>query len=258
MGRRVAVAGKGGAGKTTVAGTLARVLAERGESVLAVDADPNPNLGLTLGFSPDRFDQGVGLTRDLLTPVKRGEQSEMVLACSLDELLDRYALAGPAGVRLLTMARPEHAGTGCLCGSHAAVRGILATLGSGAQVTTIVDLEASPEHMTRATTEHVDHLLIVAEPYFKSLETARRYHALATDLGIPRISLVGNRTPPDEDVVAEYCIERGFEHLGSLPFDEAFAEAERLRMAPVDHAPGSPGVLAVGALADRIGEEVPA
>lgn len=257
-GRRVAVAGKGGAGKTTIAGTLARALGGRGEPVLAVDADPNPNLGLTLGLSPEQFDHGVVLTRDLLEPVKRGEHSEMVLGCTLDELLDDYALAAPAGVRLLTMARPEHAGVGCLCGAHATVRGILATLDADAPVTTIVDLEASPEHMTRATTEHVDHLLIVAEPYFKSLETARRYHALATELELPRISLVGNRTRPGDDVVADYCAERGYEHLGSVPFDETFAETDRLGTAPIDHSPDSPGVVAIHALADRLGERLPA
>lgn len=138
-----------------------------------------------------------------------------------------------------------------MCSAHSTVRGLLGGLPAEAG-TIVVDLEASPEHLTRATIEHVDLLAIVAEPYFKSLETARRYHALATDLGIPRVGLVGNRVDPADDVVAEYAAERGFEYLGAIPFDAAFPEAERLRMAPIDHEPGSPGVAAIGALAERI------
>lgn len=138
-----------------------------------------------------------------------------------------------------------------MCSAHSTVRGVLGGIPRDSGLT-VVDLEASPEHLTRATVEHVDLLAIVAEPYFKSLETARRYHALAVDLGLPRVGVVGNRVEPGDDLVEEYAAERGFEYLGGIPFDRALPEAERLRTAPIDHDPASPGIAAIDALAERV------
>ena len=139
-----------------------------------------------------------------------------------------------------------------MCGSNATVRGLLKEIPDDFG-SVVLDLEASPEHMTRSTTEHVQHMLLVAEPYFKSLETARRYHHLAVDLGIPRVSIVGNKVRPDEnDVVEEFCASHGFELIQTVPFEPTFGQAERLGVAPFDHAPDSPGVTAVRELATRI------
>ncbi len=141
-----------------------------------------------------------------------------------------------------------------MCGANATVRGLLKEIPAdfGAVV---LDLEASPEHLTRATTEHVEHMLIVAEPYFKSLETARRYHHLAVDLGIPRVSIVANKVrPEDGDVVAEYASGHGFDLAATVPYEPSFSEAERLGVAPIDHAPRSPGSEAIRALAGRLTE----
>lgn len=117
----------------------------------------------------------------------------------------------------------------------------------------VLDLEASPEHMTRSTTEHVEHMLLVAEPYFKSMETARRYHHLAVDLGIARVSVVGNKVKAgDESLVEEFCDQHGFELIQVVPYEPAFAEAERLGIAPIDHAPDAAGISAVRELASRM------
>lgn len=140
-----------------------------------------------------------------------------------------------------------------MCGSNATVRGLLQEIPEEFG-TVVIDLEASPEHMTRSTTEHVDHMLLVAEPYFKSLETARRYHHLATDLGIPRVSVVANKVrPEDVDIVADYCAGHGFELIATVPFEPEFGAAERLGVAPIDHAPHSEGTEAIRALAKEVG-----
>ena len=139
-----------------------------------------------------------------------------------------------------------------MCGANATVRGLMKEIPADFG-TVVLDLEASPEHMTRATTQHVEHMLIVAEPYFKSLETARRYHHLATDLGIPRVSIVANKVrPEDDEVVADYAAGHGFDLAVTVPYEPAFAEAERLGVAPIDHSPASAGAAAIGALADRL------
>lgn len=111
-GWRIAVAGKGGSGKTTISGTLARILADRGHAVVGVDADPNPNLGLTLGLGPEQLDAGVPLSHDVLAHEKRGDESVLVLGQPFEEVLRDHALEAPAGIRLLTMGRPTAAGGG--------------------------------------------------------------------------------------------------------------------------------------------------
>jgi CO dehydrogenase maturation factor len=105
---KVAVAGKGGSGKTSISGTMARILARDGHSVLAIDCDSNPNLALTLGIPAERMDDVPTLTRDLLRRTDGGAE----LTATLDEICESHSMAGPDGVTLLVMAHPHHAGTG--------------------------------------------------------------------------------------------------------------------------------------------------
>jgi CO dehydrogenase maturation factor len=105
---KLAVAGKGGSGKTSISGTMARVLARDGRRVLAIDGDSNPNLALTLGIPAERMSELPTLPRDLLHRTEDGVQ----LGKTLDEICESHSLAGPDGVTLLVMAHPQHAGTG--------------------------------------------------------------------------------------------------------------------------------------------------
>lgn len=105
---KLVIAGKGGSGKTSIAGTLARVLARSGHRVLAIDADSNPNLSLTLGISADRFNSVPTLPRDLLQRTESGRR----LTKSLEEICSSHSVEGPDGVSLLVMAHPQHAGAG--------------------------------------------------------------------------------------------------------------------------------------------------
>ncbi len=105
---KLAVAGKGGAGKTSISGTMARLLARDGHSVLAIDGDSNPNLALTLGIPMGLLDELPTLPRDLLRRTEQGAQ----LTRTLEEVCATHSLEGPDGVNLLVMAHPRHAGTG--------------------------------------------------------------------------------------------------------------------------------------------------
>ena len=105
---KLAIAGKGGSGKTSISGTLARVLARRGRRVLAIDGDSNPNLALTLGLPPERMDDVPTLSRDLLRRTETGTE----LTRTLDEICATHSVDTPDGVTLLVMANPRHAGTG--------------------------------------------------------------------------------------------------------------------------------------------------
>ena len=120
--------------------------------------------------------------------------------------------------------------------------------------TTIVDLEAGLEHLSRGTARHVDTLLIVGEPYFKSLETASRSFALARDLGIRRIGMVANtvRTPRDAAAVREFADRHGLVVEGVVPFDAAVQAADEHGAALIDYRPAAPSVAAIRRLADGV------
>lgn len=250
---KIAFAGKGGSGKTTVSGTTARVLAAGGHPVIAIDGDANPNLGTTLGLPREAFDQGSPLTRDLLnTNGDARGGSVATLSKPIEDIIDEHAIGAVDGIRLLTMGQAHEAGAGCMCSNHAAVRVLVREL-DDPRLMVVLDMEASPEHLTRASTEHVEHMLLVAEPYFKSLETARRYHRLAVDLGIPNVSLVANKVrPEDEEIVAEYCHSHGFDLIATIPFELRFAEAERAAAAPFDVAGDGPAVAAIRGMVDEL------
>lgn len=109
---KIGVAGKGGSGKTTTSGTLARSIAARSRRVLAFDCDGNPNLGPTLGLPSDEFDEGIPLPHDVLDHIDRDGETVTELSMPLDEILDRYAAVAPGGIQLLTMARAQKPGGG--------------------------------------------------------------------------------------------------------------------------------------------------
>jgi CO dehydrogenase maturation factor len=123
---------------------------------------------------------------------------------------------------------------------------------------TVVDMEAGLEHLSRSggTLRHVDHLLVVVEPYAKAIETARRTLLLATELGIPRISILASKVRDDEEmqIVERFCAETGSELIGVIPYDDAARLADRAGLAAIETAPDSPMVRAVAALAARLEE----
>lgn len=245
---RLAVAGKGGSGKTSISGTMARVLARAGHDVLAIDGDPNPNLALTLGIDPERMDALPTLSSEHVDRKPTGP----VLTLPLSELEETHSVTGPDGVRLLVMANPQHANTGCLCSKHAAVRSVIEVAAAEDGDVCILDTEASPEHFSRGTARHADGVLVVVEPYFKSLETGRRMAALGRDLGL-RVELVANkvRDEQEREAVRAFAERHGLPVAAIIPFDEGMPAAEKARSAPLDFAADGPAVQAIAALAER-------
>ncbi len=237
---RVALAGKGGAGKTTISATIARAAARRGDRVLAIDADSNPNLGAAMGVPADVATPTLPL--ELITRRLTGPH----LAVSIEELLDEHTLTGPDGVHLVAMGAPGHVDEGCMCSAHA---GVSALLAAAEGHWTVVDLEASPEHLSRGTARHVDALLLVAEPYYRSLETVRRMADLARELPIPMIGVVANkiRDARDAEAIHDFCERWRLEHLGEVPHSDGVITADRDRI-PLIERTDYPAGTAIGAL----------
>ncbi len=119
---------------------------------------------------------------------------------------------------------------------------------------TITDMEASIEHMSRGTIRHVDAMIMVTEPYFRSLETVGRMAPLAKELGIEHVWVVANkvRSARDEEIIRSYCAEHGVELGAVVPWDEAIQEADREGRALMDYDPEAPAVVAVEGIADLV------
>jgi CO dehydrogenase maturation factor len=131
--------------------------------------------------------------------------------------------------------------------------GELAT-GTNGEAMTITDMEASIEHMSRGTIRHVDAMLMVTEPYFRSLETVGRMAPLARELGIEHVWAVANkvRSARDEEIIRSYCTDHGVELAAVVPWDEAIQDADREGRALMDYQPEAPAVVAVQGIADLV------
>ena len=261
---KIATVGKGGSGKTTIAGTLARIFAEDGRRILAIDGDPNPNLALMLGLSPDAANNLSFIPTSVIKKVDKPDgTATLELALDRDELMSKFSTPAASNVDLIVMGRPMHgsAGSGCMCMSHRTVRELISQL-TNMGSHTVTDMEAGLEHLKRGTARHVDMMLVVAEPYYRSLEAASRTAELAVELGVPYVKVVGNkvRGPEDRQAIESYCRKHQMEIIGWVPHDDELVAAERQNRAPYDAVPNAPAVKAIREMAaeiERLSIDVP-
>lgn len=238
---KIVVAGKGGVGKTTVSGTISRALARAGHEVLALDADTNPMLGVSLGVGPEET--------DLLVAVRQGlETGETEHERTTDGFVERFGRDAPDGVRLVVASRIEQANPGCMC-CGVSPEGLLTELESDGKII-IGDLEAGIGTVMRLQEGHADVVLVVAQPTAKSLNIARRAVEMTDDRG-GRVIVVANRVRDDEDlaVIREAV---GDCEMVVVPDDEAIAKADREGLAAIDVDENSPGVKVLIELAGRL------
>ncbi len=226
---RIAVAGKGGVGKTTLSAALVHTLARSGERVLAVDADPNNCLGRALGIPEELLARVTPLSEmtDLLaeragTPNGGGF---FALNPEVEDLLDRFKIEHE-GASLLVMGTVDEPGGGCVCPESAVLKALLRHLVGLEDYSLVMDMEAGLEHLGRGTATHVGALLIVVEPTVASARTGLRIAKLGKGLGLRLPGVVLNKAggPEAKDKVLPYL--NGLEIVAELPADPAVAESE--------------------------------
>lgn len=260
---KLAVAGKGGAGKTTLVAAMACWLARQGRPVVAVDADPDGNLAAALGVSPQSLPQPIAEMRDLILQRTEARDQGAGLMYRLnpqvDDLPERFAVR-IGRVRLLVLGTVERGGKGCMCPASALLKALVQHLLLRMPDDVLLDMEAGLEHLGRASARGVDALITVVEPGMRSVQTAQRARQLAADIGIRRMLVVANRIRSPYELARLREVLAGETFLGSLPFSEALARADlEGRSADVDDPAFAAAVHQIGeALAREVEAAAPA
>lgn len=234
---KLAVSGKGGVGKTTVCSMLVRGLADRGHKVLAVDADPDANLGQALGIKDWETVTPISKMRQLIaerTESKPGTYGTFFkLNPKVDDLPDDLSVRMD-GIKLMVLGGVESGGGGCICPESTMLKAIVTNVLLYRDEHLVMDMEAGVEHLGRGTAGAVDRLLVVVEPGRRSMDTAKHIRKLAGDLGLKRIVLVGNKVRSEKDQAMLEKTLPDFDFLGFLPYDDEVIEADLDGQAPYD------------------------
>ena len=252
---KLAIGGKGGVGKTTVAASLAKAFADRGFKVLAIDADPNATLASAFGLKDAGNIVPIVKMDELIeerTGAKPGTSGGMFnLNPHVADIPDRFCRDVAPGIRMMVMGALKIGGGGCFCPENAMLKALITHLLLGREEVVILDMEAGIEHLSRGTAESVDRLLVVVEPGRRSIETAHTVKKLASDIGVKRIGIVGNkvRSKKDEDYLREMLSD--FDIFGFLPYLESVIEADMELKPPYELSPELLTIM--GDMIDRLG-----
>lgn len=212
---RIAISGKGGSGKTTIAGALAVSLNRNGHKVLAIDGDSDPNLAFSLGVSHEAA-QNIPVFSDQFPHLAKNSPT-------IPRYIENYGYQTPEGIPLLVMGRVDHADQGCLCKVYAVTNDLLEQLNYRKQLVTLLDTTPNMEYLQRGSIRSIDMLLLVVEPAIRSLETAERIRNAVRPLHINHINVVGNKVKDEDDrqMILNFCQRQQLPHIANLPFDAA-------------------------------------
>jgi len=243
----IALAGKGGTGKTTLAGLLIKYLIARGKTpVLAVDADSNSNLNEVLGVAVECT---LGGAREDMKKghVPSGMTKDVFMSMRLEQ-----AVVESKCYDLVVMGRPE--GAGCYCAANSLLTGFLEKL-VGNYPYIVMDNEAGMEHISRLTTKNVDVLLLVSDPSRRGLQAALRIDELARELniGVGKSCLIINQAKePPSGAVLKWIADAGVELAGTVPADSTIYDFDSQGRPTIQMPETSPSVQAAFSIFDRI------
>ena len=222
---KIAISGKGGVGKTTFTANFARWLSQKGNNVLAVDADPDASLGTVMGIPDDVLKDLKPIVdmKELIEERMGGSGAFYPLNPRVDDILDDYSVAiGP--IRFFRMGNIKGGGTSCYCKENSFLQALVNSLILGDQDTVVLDMGAGIEQLTRGTALGVDVLVIVTEPSKVSVQTVNVIQQLALELGIPKVVVIGNkvRSTKDENFLRDRFSSEQL--IGIIPYSDELLE----------------------------------
>lgn len=226
---KIAISGKGGVGKTTLAATLAHLFAKDGYRVTAIDCDADINLPSALGVREKP--KPLSELHEIIEKRVVGPMGMYKLNPKVDDVFEEYSVYNDDGVRVLVLGTIEKGGEGCFCPENAFLRAILRHAIFKREDVLILDMEAGIEHLGRGTAKGVDLLIAVIEPGTRAVETLERIERLGKDIGIERIAVVVNKYIESEK--ARNLIS-GIKYpiLGIIPYDQCFVSADLDNLPP--------------------------
>jgi CO dehydrogenase maturation factor len=241
---KLAITGKGGVGKTTTASLLARIFAEDGNKVIAIDANPDANLAIALGITQDQLSHVTPLSemKDLIeerTGAKPGSSGSIYkLNPKVDDIPERFSIA-KNGIKLIVMGTVKKGESGCLCPEAALLKSLVSHLILRTKEVVIMDMDAGVEHLGRGTAKAVDAFIIVVEPGQRSFQTARAIKKLAGDLGVVDCLIIGSKTRDSDD--RDFIISSlpDFRVIGFISYNPEIADADRLGRSVYDSSPAA-------------------
>jgi CO dehydrogenase maturation factor len=251
---KIAVAGKGGVGKTLVAAGLAWSLARRGFRTIAVDADPTPNLGVSLGLTIPEASSILPVSENaalIESKTRTGFPGVYSLTFSVEDIIRDYTVPTPSGARLLVMGTVKAMGSGCSCAANTVLRTLIRHLIVDRDEALVLDMEAGLEHLGRGTAEGVDVMLIITDANAKSLETARIISRMAAESGVPDVFFAGNRIGSENEIriISAFARETDSRLIGTIPVDAAVMKAG-ITADPVMALSGTPAMKEIERMTD--------
>ncbi|MFH0888217.1 MAG: AAA family ATPase [Planctomycetota bacterium] len=235
---KIAITGKGGVGKTTIASLLAKAWVKDGYKVLAIDTDPIASLGKALGFPEPNKIIPLSEMSELIeerTGAKPGTLGQMFkLNPRVDDLPDKIAYYHD-GIKLIVMGGVKKGGGGCVCPESSLIKSLIRHLLLDSDERVIIDMEAGIEHLGRSTADAVDHMIIIVEPGLRSILTAQRIKILAGQIGIKKIFAIANKikSPDDKQFISDNLDK--IRVIGNISYSDLISKLDRTNTVELDN-----------------------
>jgi CO dehydrogenase maturation factor len=236
---KLAITGKGGTGKSTIAGLLAHYFTNDGYKVVAVDADPDANLACTIGVPREQIPSIVPISeqRKLIKERTGANPKEFgqlfKINPTVDDIPDRFSIEY-RGIKLLVMGGVRKGGTGCACPENVLLKNLLSEIILNRNEVVIVDMEAGIEHLGRATAKSIDRMLITVEPGSRSIETAKTIMKLGNEIGVQHFGIIGNKIQDEKQTSWIRKQFPGDLMLGMISYHETIRDSDLLQTPLID------------------------
>ena len=227
---KIAITGKGGVGKTTIAAFLAKAWVKKGFKVLAIDSDPVSSLAEALGYPHPEKIIPLSEMADLIeerTGAKPGKIGQMFkLNPKVDDLPEKIAYEHE-GIKIIVMGGVKTGGSGCVCPENSLIKSLVSHLLLDRNERVVIDMEAGVEHLGRATAEAVNWMIAVVEPGLRSIQAAIRIKELAKQIGIKNVVAVGNKIKSPDDVNFITKNIDKIKIIGNIPYSDLIIKLDQ-------------------------------